>query len=51
LDPRFVGSNPAKGDGILRAIKICSMGSFRGEVKALVPCHKILWHVEELFEV
>jgi hypothetical protein len=25
LDPRFKGSNPAKDNGFLRAIKICSM--------------------------
>jgi hypothetical protein len=40
----------AKCDGFLMVIKICSMPSFRGEVKPTVPCHKILWHVNELFE-
>jgi hypothetical protein len=33
LDPRFAGSNLAEVDGFLRAIKIHSMLSFRGEVK------------------
>jgi hypothetical protein len=39
-DPKFARSNPTKGDGFLRVIKICSMTSFEGEVKLLVPCHK-----------
>jgi hypothetical protein len=30
LDPRFAGSNPAKDDEFLGAIKICSMASFGG---------------------
>jgi hypothetical protein len=33
LDPRFAGSNPAEDDGYLMVIKICSMTSFKGEVK------------------
>jgi hypothetical protein len=45
LDPRFTGSNSAKDDGFLMAIKIHSMAFFRGEVKPLVPCQKILWHI------
>jgi hypothetical protein len=31
-----------RGDGFLRAIKIRSMPSFRGEEKAEAPCCKIL---------
>jgi hypothetical protein len=31
LDPRFAGSNLAKGDGFLRAIEINSMTFFGGE--------------------
>jgi hypothetical protein len=42
LDPRFTGSNLADGDGFLRAIEFHCMPSFRGEVKPLAPCHKIL---------
>jgi hypothetical protein len=49
LDPRFAGSNPAEDDGFLRVIKVCSMTSFGGEVKPLVPCFD-LWHVKEPYE-
>jgi hypothetical protein len=38
LDPVFTGSNPAKGSGFLRAIKICSMPFFRGKVRPSTPC-------------
>jgi hypothetical protein len=41
-----MGSNPAKDNGFLRAIKIHSTASFRGEVKLLAPCCKILQHVK-----
>jgi hypothetical protein len=51
LDSRFTGSNPAEEDGFLRAIKICGTLSFGGEVKPLVPSHKILGHVKDPFEV
>jgi hypothetical protein len=37
-----------KDYGLLMVLKIHSMTSFRGEVKQLVPCHRILWHVKEL---
>jgi hypothetical protein len=50
LDPRFPGSNPAAGDGFLRAIKILSTLSFGGEVKTSVLFHKILRHVKETYE-
>jgi hypothetical protein len=50
LDPRFAGSNPAKDDCLLRAIKIRSMPSFGWEVKPSVPCHKILQQVKEPYE-
>jgi hypothetical protein len=46
LDPRFVGSNPVKGDGFLRAVKICSTPAFGGEVRQEAPCRKILQHVK-----
>jgi hypothetical protein len=46
LDPRFVGLSPAKDDGYLRAINICGMTSFGGEVKPLAPYCKILQHVK-----
>jgi hypothetical protein len=39
-------SNLDKDDRFLRAIKIHSMASFRGEVKLSAPCCKILWHVK-----
>jgi hypothetical protein len=44
-----MSSNPAKSDGLLRTIKICSTPSFGGEVKPSVPCHKILHHVNDPF--
>jgi hypothetical protein len=50
LDPRFIGSNLAKDGGFLRFIKICTMASFRGELKLSVPSYKILQHVEELYK-
>jgi hypothetical protein len=39
---------PGQGDGFLRAIGICSIYSFGGEVKPEDPCCKILQHVREL---
>jgi hypothetical protein len=42
VDPRFVGSNLAKVNGFLRAIKIHSVTSFRGEVKPLVLCRRFI---------
>jgi hypothetical protein len=46
-----MGSNTAEGDEFLRAIKIHCTPSFEGEVKPSAPCHKILRHVKEPFEV
>jgi hypothetical protein len=46
--PRGRGLKPDRGDGYLRAIKICSTPSFGSEVKPEVPCHKILQHVKDL---
>jgi hypothetical protein len=40
------GSNPAEGDGFLRAIKIRSQTSFGREVKPSAPCRRILRHVK-----
>jgi hypothetical protein len=37
---QFVGSNPAEAVGFLRAKKILSTPSFRGEVKPSVPCRR-----------
>jgi hypothetical protein len=52
MDPRFVGSNPAEDDGLLRAIKIGSTTSFRrGEVKLSVLCHKTLWHIKDSYSM
>jgi hypothetical protein len=47
---RFAGSNPGKDDGSLRVIKIRTTTSFRGEVKPLIQCCKLLWHVKEPYE-
>jgi hypothetical protein len=41
LDPGFTGSNLAKNDGFLRAMKTSSMTFFGRKVKLLVPCCKI----------
>jgi hypothetical protein len=46
LDPKFVGSDLAKGNGFLTVIKIQSMTAFSGEVNPAVPCCKILWNVK-----
>jgi hypothetical protein len=40
LVPKFAGSNPAEAVGFLRAKKILSMPSFRGEVKPSAPCRR-----------
>jgi hypothetical protein len=45
--PRFAGSNLAESDEFLRAIRICSLTSFSGKVKPLVPSRKILQHVKD----
>jgi hypothetical protein len=50
LDARLVSSDPAKGDGFLRAIKIHSTTSSGREVELSVPCRKFLWHVKEPYE-
>jgi hypothetical protein len=51
LDLRFVESDLAEDDGFLREIKICSMTSFREEVKPMVPCRKILRHFKDLYSM
>jgi hypothetical protein len=43
----FAGSNPAKSDGFLRAIKIRSTTFFWGEVKPPAPCRQILRQVKD----
>jgi hypothetical protein len=40
-----------EGNEFLSAIKIHSTTSFKGEVKPLAPCHKILYHAKGPFEV
>jgi hypothetical protein len=40
LDPRLADSNPAEGDGFLRAGKVRNTPSFGGEVKSSPPCRK-----------
>jgi hypothetical protein len=49
--PKGRGFKPGRGDGFLRAIKICSTPSFGWEVKPEVSYRKILWHVKDPFEV
>jgi hypothetical protein len=50
IGPKVCGLKPGQGDGFLRAIKIHSTSSFRGEVKLEAPCCKILWYVKELYK-
>jgi hypothetical protein len=40
--PKVRSFKPGRGDGFLRAIKICSTTSFGAEVKPEAPCRKIL---------
>jgi hypothetical protein len=44
------GFEPGQGDGYLRAIKIRSTLSLEWEVKAEVPCRKILRHLKISWE-
>jgi hypothetical protein len=43
----LMGSNLAENSGFLRAIKICYITSFGGEVNPLAQCCKILEHVTD----
>jgi hypothetical protein len=47
LDLRFGSSNPAEGNGFLRAIKIHSTTFLGGEVNPSAQCRKISRHVKE----
>jgi hypothetical protein len=42
FDPRFKGSNPAEGDGLLRAIKVSSKSIFGRKVKTVSRFYGIL---------
>jgi hypothetical protein len=44
-----MGSNPADGDGLLRAINIRSRTFFGREVKPSAPGRKILRHVKDSY--
>jgi hypothetical protein len=46
--PKGHGFKSDRGNGLLRAIKICNTPYFRQEVKPEAPCHKFLWHVKKL---
>jgi hypothetical protein len=46
LDPRFMGSDPAMDDGLLRVI-IHKIASFGWKVKQSAPCCKILQYVKD----
>jgi hypothetical protein len=50
IGPKVREFKPGRGDGSLRVIKICSMPSFRGEVKLGTPCHEFLQHVKDCLE-
>jgi hypothetical protein len=45
--PKGHGFKPCRGDGFLRAIKIRSTPSFKGEIKLEAPCCKTLLHVKD----
>jgi hypothetical protein len=44
--PKVHRFKPGRGNGFLRVIKISRTPFFGGEVKPVVPCYKILWHVK-----
>jgi hypothetical protein len=46
IGPKVRGVKPARSDGLLRAIKICSTPYF-GEVKPPAPCRKTLRRVKK----
>jgi hypothetical protein len=50
LYPRFLGSNPAKGDELFKGNKNLQL-AFEEEVKPSAPCRKILRLVKYIFEV
>jgi hypothetical protein len=47
IRPEVCGFKPDEGNGLLRAIKICRIPYFGGEVKPEATC-KILWHVKKI---
>jgi hypothetical protein len=49
--PKVRVFKPSRGGGLLRAIKVRSTPFFRGLRKPEVPCHKILPHVTNHFEM
>jgi hypothetical protein len=48
IKPEAHGFKPSRGGGLLRAIKMRSMPSFRGEVKPEAPFCNILQHVKSM---
>jgi hypothetical protein len=46
--PKDRGFKPGRGDGFVRAIKICSTPSFGWEVKPEIPRRNSLRHVKDL---
>jgi hypothetical protein len=49
--PKIRGFKPGRGDGFLRAIKIRSTPSFRGDVKPSATCGEIITACKNHFEV
>jgi hypothetical protein len=49
--PKVRGFKPSRGNEFLRATKIRSTPSFKGDVKPEAQCHKILWHVKNHLQV
>jgi hypothetical protein len=46
IGAKVCGFKVSLGDGFLKAIKMCSTPSFRGEVKPEYPCCKNLEHIK-----
>jgi hypothetical protein len=51
IGPKVPRLKPSRGNGFLREIKICTMPSFRGEVKPEAPCCKILCYIKNHLHV
>jgi hypothetical protein len=51
IRPKVHMFKPSQSNGFLRAIEICSMPSFGGELKPEPLRCKILWHVKNHIEI
>jgi hypothetical protein len=51
IGPKVCGFKPGKGGGIFKGSRNHSRTYFRGEIKQVDPCHKILWHVKDPYSM